>query len=129
MLREVICRSKNVLFVLPYVSIVQEKVSSMSLFALELDFLIEEYTAGKGRCPPGKVWKRNSIFIASIEKAAVLFDSLIDSKRAGEIGLIVIDEMHLIGEKGRGCTLETFLTKAMFVNGKFDFYGTVIVNN
>lgn len=113
------CRKKNVLFVLPFVSIVQEKVSSMSLFALELDFLVEEYTAGKGRCPPAKKWKRNSIFISSIEKAAVLFDSLIDSKRAGEIGLIVIDEMHLIGEKSRGCTLESFLTKAMFINGKF----------
>lgn len=91
------------------------------MFALELDFLIEEYTAGKGRCPPAKIWKRNSIFIASIEKAAVLLDSLIDSKRVREIGLIVIDEMHLIGEKGRGCTLETFLTKAMYVNGEIWF--------
>ncbi|KAL5282099.1 HELQ family protein [Megaselia abdita] len=123
MLREVLCRNKNVLFVLPYVSIVQEKVSSMSLFALEMDFLIEEYTAGKGRCPPGKFWKRNSIFVASIEKAAVLFDSLIDSKRAGEIGMIVVDEMHLIGEKGRGCTLESFLTKAMFVNDEIQIVG------
>ena len=87
----------------------------MSIFALDLDFLIEEYTAGKGRCPPVKTKKRRSIFIASIEKAAVLFDSLIDSKREHELGLVVVDEMHLIGEKGRGATLESLLTKIMFV--------------
>ncbi|XP_013106614.2 helicase POLQ-like [Stomoxys calcitrans] len=123
MLREVICREKNVLFILPYVSIVQEKVSAMSPFAINLDFIVEEYTAGKGRCPPVARRKRKSIFIASIEKGSVLFDSLIEAQRANEIGLVVVDELHLIGERGRGATLEAFLTKIMYLNAKIQIVG------
>lgn len=47
-LREIICRRSNCLFILPYVSIVQEKVWAMSPFAEQLGFLLEEYAAGKG---------------------------------------------------------------------------------
>ncbi|XP_017011859.3 helicase POLQ-like isoform X1 [Drosophila takahashii] len=123
MLRELLCRERNVLFILPYVSIVQEKVSAMSPFAIDLDFLVEEYTAGKGKCPPEPRRKRRSLFIASIEKGAVLMDSLIDVQRPHEIGLVVVDELHLIGEKGRGATLEAFLTKVMFLNANIQIVG------
>ncbi|XP_037718740.1 helicase POLQ-like [Drosophila subpulchrella] len=123
MLRELLCRERNVLFILPYVSIVQEKVSAMSPFAIDLDFLVEEYTAGKGKCPPQPCRKRRSLFIASIEKGAVLMDSLIDVQRPHEIGLVVVDELHLIGEKGRGATLEAFLTKVMFLNANIQIVG------
>lgn len=90
----------------------------MSPFAIALNFIVDEYTAGKGKCPPTARKKRRSIFIASIEKGAVLLDSLIEAERANEIGLVVVDELHLIGEKGRGATLEAFLTKIIFLNGK-----------
>ncbi|XP_032574102.1 helicase POLQ-like isoform X2 [Drosophila sechellia] len=123
MLRELLCRERNVLFILPYVSIVQEKVSAMSPFAIDLDFIVEEYTAGKGKCPPQPRRKRRSLFIASIEKGAVLMDSLIDVQRPHEIGLVVVDELHLIGEKGRGATLEAFLTKVMFLNANIQIVG------
>ncbi|BFF99603.1 helicase POLQ-like [Drosophila madeirensis] len=123
MLRELLCRERNVLFILPYVSIVQEKVSAMSPFAIELDFIVDEYTAGKGKCPPQPRRKRRSLFIASIEKGAVLMDSLIDVQRPHEIGLVVVDELHLIGERGRGATLEAFLTKVMFLNANIQIVG------
>lgn len=116
MLREVICRQKNALFILPFVSLVQEKVLALSPFAVGLEFLVEEYAAGKGNIPPKKRRKKNSIFIASIEKGLMLLDSLIAEKRAAEIGLIVVDELHLLGERGRGGTLESLLTKAMLLN-------------
>lgn len=36
-----------------------------------------------------------------------------------QIGIIVVDELHLLGESGgRGATLEALLTKALYVNGK-----------
>ena len=41
MIQELICYKKNVVFVLPYVSIVQEKVRALAPFALELGFHIQ----------------------------------------------------------------------------------------
>lgn len=116
-LREIICHRKNCLFILPYVSIVQEKLWALSPFAVQLEFLLEEYAAGKGTLPPRKRRKKRSIYVATIEKGLAMLDSLIEAGRLEEIGLIVVDELHIIGEAGRGVALETLLTKVLFANG------------
>lgn len=67
--------------------------------------------------PPRRRRKKNSVYIATIEKGLALLDSLIETDRAHEIGLLVVDELHIIGELGRGATLETLLTKIKFLNG------------
>ncbi|KAJ0179106.1 hypothetical protein K1T71_004818 [Dendrolimus kikuchii] len=123
MLREVLNRKKNALFILPFVAIVQEKIWSLSPFAIQLDFLVEEYAAGKGHIPPKKRRKKNSIYIATIEKALALVRSLIELDRLDEIGLIVVDELHLIGERGRGGTLETLLSTVIFTNENIQIVG------
>ncbi|XP_013141520.1 PREDICTED: helicase POLQ-like [Papilio polytes] len=123
MLREVINRKQNVLFILPFVAIVQEKIWSLSPFALQLNFLVEEYAAGKGHIPPKKRRTKNSIYIATIEKGLALVRSLIELDRLHEIGLIVVDELHLIGEEGRGATLESLLTIVKFANRNIQIVG------
>ncbi|KAI5643584.1 DEAD/DEAH box helicase domain-containing protein [Phthorimaea operculella] len=123
MLREVLCRKKNALFILPFVAIVQEKIWSLSPFAVKLDFLVEEYAAGKGHIPPKKRRNKNSIFVATIEKGLALVRSLIEENRLDELGLVVVDELHLIGEPGRGATLETLLSTILFSNKNIQIVG------
>ncbi|KAG6447834.1 helicase POLQ-like isoform X2 [Manduca sexta] len=123
MLRQVLNNRKNVLFILPYVAIVQEKIWALSPFALQLGFLVEEYAGGKGNMPPTKRRKKHSIYVATIEKGLALIRSLIELKRLDELGLIVVDELHLIGERSRGGTLETLLATVLFTKEPIQIVG------
>lgn len=122
-LREIVCRRRDVIFILPYVSIVQEKIWSLSPMAVAMNFLIQQMAAGKGRCPPLKRRTKNTVFVCTIEKSLALIDSLIESDRANEIGLVVVDELHLLGESGRGAILETVLAKIMFIKAGIQIVG------
>lgn len=123
LLKEILINKKNTLFVLPYVSIVQEKVRSISQLAVELDFFVEEYAGGKGTYPPKKRRSNNAVYIATIEKALGLVHCLINENRLHEIGLVIIDELHLLGEGRRGATLESLLTNLRFSQGDIQIVG------
>ena len=44
------------------------QVKSLSQFAVDFSFLVEEYAASRGRIPPRKRRKKKSVYIATIEK-------------------------------------------------------------
>ena len=76
------------------------QVRGLSAFAVELDFLVEEYAASKGQFPPRQRRHRQSLYVATIEKANSLVNSLIEHGRINSLGLVVVDEvptLYLIG--------------------------------
>ncbi|KAB0390203.1 hypothetical protein E2I00_007909, partial [Balaenoptera physalus] len=95
MLQELLCRRKDVLMILPYVAIVQEKISGLSTFGIELGFFVEEYAGSKGKFPPIKRREKKSLYIATIEKGHSLVNSLIETERINSLGLVVVDEVEL----------------------------------
>ncbi|XP_043192767.1 helicase POLQ-like [Amphibalanus amphitrite] len=111
-LKEVLCRHRDAVLVLPYVAIVQEKVRALAPFGIALGFLIEEYAGSRGAFPPVKRRKRRVVYVCTIEKASGLVSSLLEADRISELGLVVVDEVHMLGESGgRGATLEILITK------------------
>ena len=122
-LEALLARDSDALLVLPYVSLVQEKMRGLSTMASELGFCLEEYAGSKGALPPRKR-RRHCLYVCTIEKANSLTSSLQDEGRLSEIGLVVVDELHMIGEEGgRGACLEICLAKIMHCESRTRIVG------
>ena len=128
MLQELLCRQRDVLMILPYVAIVQEKISGLSSFGIELGFFVVEYAGSKGKFPPIKRREKKSLYIATIEKGHSLVNSLIETGRISSLGLVVVDELHMIGEGTRGAILEMTLAKILYTSSKFFFHMCSLVD-
>ncbi|KAJ6216152.1 hypothetical protein RDWZM_007309 [Blomia tropicalis] len=104
-------RKKKTIIILPFVSIAIEKVQSMQELCRSLSIRIGSFAADYN--PIGGI-DRVEIAVCTIEKANTLINKLIEDNRLNEIGLVVIDELHMLGDSGRGYLLELLLTKIIF---------------
>jgi replicative superfamily II helicase len=114
LLRMVHVHRKVAIFVLPYVSIVMEKVKSLKDFGKRLAFPVEGYFQNNGKLPLPK--NIPTLCVCTIEKANALVNSLIEEGRLGEVGLVVFDELHMLGDSHRGYLLEILGTKLKFAS-------------
>jgi superfamily II DNA/RNA helicase len=101
------------LLVMPYVSLCQEKKEDFEVFGDKAGFLVEAFYnhMGKFPLPP----RTNQLCVCTIEKAERIVQSLIETGRVGELGLVLVDEIHFVGVDSRGCLLEMLLTRLRHV--------------
>ncbi|KAL2974872.1 hypothetical protein AAZX31_14G127200 [Glycine max] len=115
MLRRVIITGKMALLVLPYVSICAEKAEHLERLLDPLGKHVRSYYGNQGG---GTLPKDTSVAVCTIEKANSLVNRLLEEGRLSEMGIIVIDELHMVGDPRRGYLLELMLTKLRYAAGE-----------
>ena len=74
LIRELLVHKRNALLVLPYVSIVQEKLRSMYPFAEKLGFMIEEFAGSRGLLPLRMRRKMKYVVSSSLHDCRVVIE-------------------------------------------------------
>ena len=69
------------------------------------------------QAPPGGM-KRADIAVCTIEKANSIVSRMLEEGTIGDLGIVVVDELHLLGDPSRGYLLELLLTKIRFMSLK-----------
>ncbi|KAH7644189.1 dna polymerase theta-like protein [Dermatophagoides farinae] len=101
-------RRKKAIIILPFVSISVEKVQSLKQVFRRLGLRIDSFA---GQTNPRGGLQRVDAAVCTIEKANNMVNRLIEEKKIAEIGLIIVDELHMIGDTSRGYILELLLSK------------------
>ncbi|KAF3772654.1 Helicase and polymerase-containing protein TEBICHI, partial [Nymphaea thermarum] len=115
MLRQVLSTGKIALLVLPYVSICAEKAEHLESLLRPMNKHVRSFYGSQGG---GTLPKDTSVAVCTIEKANSLINRLLEESRLSEVGIIVIDELHMVGDPSRGYLLELMLTKLRYATGE-----------
>lgn len=97
------------------VALVEEKAASLShllRLAPELKLKVSALHGRKGSSELGKT----RIAVCTPERASAVIDALIKTGSTGRLATVVVDEIHLVGEPGRGAVLESLLAKLLFAS-------------
>uniref|UniRef100_A0A0C9Q746 POLQ protein n=1 Tax=Fopius arisanus TaxID=64838 RepID=A0A0C9Q746_9HYME len=116
-IKTVIERQKKVIFILPFVSVVREKMYYFQDLLSDSGVRVEGFMGGVQ--PPGGITSAD-VAIATIEKANSLINQMMEAGELENLGAVVIDELHLLGDPFRGYLLELLLTKIKYMTLKVE---------
>lgn len=102
--------------ILPFISVVREKMFYLQDLLTSSGYRVEGFFGGYN--PPGGFDSIN-VAICTIEKANSIINKLLGEGKLEDIGTIIVDEVHLISDPGRGYILELLLAKVLYMSRKY----------
>ncbi|KAG7238373.1 hypothetical protein INR49_030880 [Caranx melampygus] len=122
MLKRVLETKRKALFILPFVSVAKEKMHYLQSVFEEAGVRVEGYM---GSTSAAGGFTALDVAVCTIEKANSLINRLIEEDSMGLLGMVVVDELHMVGDSGRGYLLELLLTKIRYIAQKHNTTGSL----
>ncbi|XP_044047593.1 DNA polymerase theta isoform X3 [Siniperca chuatsi] len=122
MLKRVLETKTKALFILPFVSVAKEKMHYLQSVFEEAGVRVEGYM---GSTSAAGGFTALDVAVCTIEKANSLINRLIEEDSMGLLGMVVVDELHMVGDSGRGYLLELLLTKIRYIAQKQNTTGSL----
>ncbi|KAM9450755.1 DNA polymerase theta isoform 2-T2 [Clarias gariepinus] len=114
-LKRVLETRRKAIFILPFVSVAREKMFYLQNVFQEAGVRVEGYM---GSTSAAGGFSKLDVAVCTIEKANGLINRLIEEDRMDLLGIVVVDELHMLGDSGRGYLLELLLTKIQYIAKK-----------
>ncbi|EFO86550.1 hypothetical protein CRE_04522 [Caenorhabditis remanei] len=108
---QVASTGKKVLFVLPYISVAREKLHQIQKCWRRDDIAVCGFIGPQASNPNEWIGA-----VCTIEKAGSLTNRALSEEWFHEIGMIVVDEMHMVFDSSRGAHIEHMLSKILLWN-------------
>ncbi|XP_070173034.1 DNA polymerase theta-like [Littorina saxatilis] len=112
MLKRVLETRRKALFILPFVSVTREKMISLQRLYQDAGVRVGGFM---GSHSPAGGFHSLDVAVCTIEKGNGLVNRLMEENRIDELGVVVIDELHMVGDSNRGYLLELLLTKICYM--------------
>uniref|UniRef100_A0A8C1QZ25 DNA polymerase theta n=1 Tax=Cyprinus carpio TaxID=7962 RepID=A0A8C1QZ25_CYPCA len=114
-LKRVLETRQKAMFILPFVSVAREKMFYLQNVFQEAGVRVEGYM---GNTSAAGGFSALDVAVCTIEKANGLINRLIEEDKLDLLGIVVVDELHMVGDSGRGYLLELLLTKIQYIGQK-----------
>lgn len=114
-LKRVLEMRKKALFILPFVSVAKEKKYYLQSLFQEVGITVAGYM---GSTSPTGRFSSMDVAVCTIERANSLINRLIEENKMDLLGMVVVDELHMLGDSHRGYLLELLLTKICYITQK-----------
>ncbi|XP_055612161.1 DNA polymerase theta [Uranotaenia lowii] len=115
--KTVVERKRKAILILPFVAVAREKMFYLQELLSPAGVRVEGFFGGHS--PPGG-FDSVDIAVCTIEKANSITNRLLEQQKLADVGLVVVDEVHLISDPSRGYILELLLTKIRFAAQKLN---------
>ncbi|RAK82822.1 DNA-directed DNA polymerase theta [Aspergillus costaricaensis CBS 115574] len=137
---------RKAILVLPYVALVQEKLKWLRRIVQDVEKITHDaddqaanekpyhnrwnklqrsirVTGYYGGSRTAASWADTDIAVCTIEKANSLINSAIEECSIGDLGVVVLDELHMLDDEHRGYLLELMVTKLLLLRQKTQIIG------
>ncbi|PGH06878.1 DNA polymerase theta subunit [Blastomyces parvus] len=138
--------TKKAILVLPYVALVQEKLKWLRRVVEGVSKNIDtQSTADETSSAPQSQWRQpqssirvtgffggsktratwtdTDIAVCTIEKANSLVNTAIEECKINDLGVVVLDELHMLDDEHRGYLIEIMVTKLMLLQQDIQIVG------
>ncbi|XP_057700008.1 DNA polymerase theta [Corythoichthys intestinalis] len=122
MLKRVLETKRKALFILPFVSVAKEKMQYLQSVFAEAGVRVDGFM---GNTSASGGFTAVDVAVCTIEKANSIINRLIEEDSMGLLGMVVVDELHMVGDSGRGYLLELLLTKIRYIAQKRNTTGSL----